>query len=286
MTKQLSYEQVQLSSENYPGVVKLSTNEEVDNLSNSTSISPAKLNYFYNNKLATNTDIDNFNNLKIVTPEKLSYALDKRIATSLKTGLVRPGTFLEINEEGIMNVNVTSLNSSVLTGIIEDARLSGIYSGFTHKIDGTNTVFTTTSPGSYTLFGRTVYGLAEFESNTSATTGAIIFIAPNTTSTIMYQFEISGMLYNAELISITVNGYRTTGAWSATKKISTGTLDIMVRFGVTPDGKNCLILGDVNTTWSYPHISIIRAMFSYGNISDSYCYGWTTTITTSLTGYT
>lgn len=183
--------------------------------------------------------------------------------------------------------SLTALNASNLsTGTVPDARLSGTYSGFTHKIDGSNTIFTTPNTGSTNTSARTVYGLAEYRSSGSAQVGAIVFISPNTTSSIMYQFEIQGMLYNANIFKITLQGYRTTGAWTALKRSSLGTVDIQVRFGVTPDGKNCVILGDVGTSWSYPHITIVRAMFSHTGASDAICTGWTTAVVTDLSTYT
>lgn len=176
--------------------------------------------------------------------------------------------------------------ANLTTGILPDARLSGVYSGFSHKLDGTNTVFTSPNTGSPSPLARTVYGLAEYRSAASAQVGALVFIAPNTLSTIMHQFEIQGLLYNQNIVRLAVQGYRTTGAWSDLRKVSFGTADVMVRWGVTPDGRNCLILGDVGTTWSYPHISIVRAMFSHTNAADSYCTGWEVATVTDLSTYT
>lgn len=176
--------------------------------------------------------------------------------------------------------------TDLTSGVVPDARLSGLYSGFTHKIDGANTVFTTPSAGSTTTDARTVFGLAEYKSSGSAQVGAIVFIAPNVTSSIMYQFSIAGMLYNQDIFTMELQGYRTTGAWNAIKKVSTGTVDIQTRFGVTPDGKNCIILGDVGTVWSYPHISIVRALLSHSGATDAVASGWTTAIVTNLSTYT
>lgn len=177
--------------------------------------------------------------------------------------------------------------ANLTTGILPDARLSGTYSGFTHKIDGTNTLFTTASTGTSSTLARTVYGLAEYRSALSAQTGAIVIIAPNTLSSIMHKMVVHGMLYASGLgFEVVVQGYRTTGAWSNTSKINLGPSSPQVRWGVTPDGKNCLILGDVGTDWSYPHISVVEAMFSHGSVADSYCSGWTVAVVTDLSLYT
>jgi len=187
----------------------------------------------------------------------------------------------------LVAADIPNLDASKLTtGTLADARLSGTYSGFTHKIDGSNTVYTTPSSGSTNTVARTVYGLAEYRSGASAQIGALVFIAPNTTSTIMHQLEVQGLLYNQNIFRMTVQGYRTTGAWTDLRKISSGTVDIQTRWGVTPDGKNCLILGDIGTSWSYPHISIVRALFSHGGLVDSYCTDWTVAVVTDLSTYT
>jgi hypothetical protein len=208
-------------------------------------------------------------------------------ARTIATSGAATGTATSFNGSVNISIPITDLNASNLSsGTVPDARLTGTYSGFTHKLDGVNTVFTTPNTGSPVTAARTVYGLAEYKSNSNAQIGAIVFIAPTTNSTIMHQLEVQGMLYNQNIFRMTVQGYRTTGAWSDTRKISFGTVDVQTRWAVTPDGKNCLILGDVGTSWSYPHFSIVRGMFSYIGVVDAYCSGWTVATVTDLTGYT
>ncbi len=176
--------------------------------------------------------------------------------------------------------------SNLTTGTLPNARLVGQYSGITVKLDGTNSVYSSPNTGSQNDFGRTVYGLAEYRNSGSAATGAIVFIAPTGPSSIMHQLEVAGLLYNQHAVKFIVQGYRTTGAWSDLRKVNLGTVDIQVRWGVTPDGKHCLILGDVGTVWAYPHFSIVRALFSHTGVTDAYCTGWTVATVTDLTGYT
>lgn len=204
---------------------------------------------------------------------------------ALSTGVTGTATLFDGSTN--ITIPVTALNADYLSsGTIPDARLTGTYSGFTHKIDGTNSIFTTPNTGSTSVNGRTVFGLAEYKNDSSAATGAIVFIAPTTASTIMHQMYISCMLYNTSIVDMIIQGYRTTGAWSSTRKISTGTADVQVRWGVTSDGKNCLILGDVGTVWSYPHVMINRALFSHTGVVDAYCSGWTVGLVTDLSTYT
>lgn len=135
--------------------------------------------------------------------------------------------------------------------------------------------------------GRTVYDLVQYRSNSSTTTGAIVFMAPDTTSSVMHYFHIRGSEHEAPgLIDLHVRGYRTTGAWGTTALAYNGPNRPQVRWGVTPDGKNCIILGDVGTVWDYPHVAIAMAMFAHTGSGDAYCTGWTASLVTDLSLYT
>lgn len=177
--------------------------------------------------------------------------------------------------------------SNLTSGTVADARMSGTYSGITLKTDGGNTHFTTPNSGSSSVNDRTVFGLAQYKSDSSAAVGAIVFTAPSTQSTVMHRMRIEGFLHSGgPTVMAVVQGYRTTGAWAQTSKINLGITDIQVRWGVDPSGKNCLILGDTTTTWSYPMMAITHAMFSHSGSSDAYCTGWTVGLVTDLSSYT
>jgi hypothetical protein len=200
------------------------------------------------------------------------------------------GTATSFNGSANISIPVTGLNASNLdAGTVPDARITGTYTNFTHRLDGSNTVFTLPNTGSTNTQARTVYGLAEYRSSSSAQVGAIVFIAPVNTYNVMHQLEIQGLLYNQSIFKCTVQGYSATGpgtAWVDVRKISFGTVDIPTRWAYNADGRACLILGDVGTTWSYPHMSIARALFSHSGASDAYCTGWTVGVVTDLTGFT
>ena len=196
----------------------------------------------------------------------------------------------QIASTAYVKANLAALNaSSLTTGTVPNARMAGTYDGITLRLNGTNTLYTTPrGPGSDTV-ARTVYGLSEYRNSASNATGAIVFIAPNTTSTIMYTFDVLGREHVSSGGSITqfvASGYRTTGAWSNTQLSHTGTKNVMVRFGVTADGKNCLILGDVGTVWAYPHVTVRLALMSHNGTSDTVASGWISQHVTDLTGYT
>ena len=198
------------------------------------------------------------------------------------------GTATSFNGSANITIPVTALNATNLTaGTVPDARLTGTYSGITLQTNGGNTHYTTPNSGSASTNDRTVFGLAQYKSDGSAATGAIVFSAPNTNSTIMHRMRIEGMIYSGgPTVMAVVQGYRTTGAWSNTSKINLGITDIQVRWGVNPSGYNCLILGDVGTTWSYPMMAITHAMFSHAGVTDAYCKDWTVALVTDLSTYT
>ena len=176
--------------------------------------------------------------------------------------------------------------SNLDTGTIPDARLTGVYTGFTHRIDGANTIFTTPSAGTSNSSARTVYGLAEYRSSSSAQIGAIVFIAPFGISSTMMQFTIKGMEYSKNVIDFTVQCYNYNATtWANLHKVNRGKVDVPVRFGYNASGKFCIIVGDTTTSWSYIHLTIVEAMLSH-SISDTYCYGWSTGIVTDLSTFT
>lgn len=198
------------------------------------------------------------------------------------------GTATSFNGSANITIPVTALNADNLSaGTVPDARLSGLYSGITLQTNGGNTHYTTPNTGSASTNDRTVFGLAQYKNDGSAAVGAIVFYAPNTNSTIMHRLRIEGMIYagGPTMICI-VQGYRTTAAWSNTSKVNLGIADIQVRFAVDAAGKNCLILGDVATTWSYPMMAITHAMFSHDGVTDAYCKDWTVGLVTDLSTFT
>lgn len=197
------------------------------------------------------------------------------------------GTATSFNGSANITIPVTDLNASNLSsGTVPTARLSGTYSGISIAFAAGQNAFSYVSSGSTDTNARTVSNLASYRSASATTTGAIVFTAPNTSSTIMHQFSVRGLLYNTSIVDFTVQGYRTTGAWNDTLKVLNGNTDVQVRWGVDPSGRNCLIIGDTTTVWSYPHFVITEALFSHTNANDAYTQGWTTSLVTDLSTYT
>lgn len=184
---------------------------------------------------------------------------------------------------GAIVIPVTALNASNLSaGTVPDARIAGTYTGFTHKVDGGNTVYTVPSIGSPTASGRTIFAAAEYRSASAVQVGAIVFTAPFIrAASVMKQIEIDGMLFSAsKIIKIIINNYST----GITKRITLGDTDIQVRIGEDANNRFCIILGDVDSIWSYPHFVLSKVMLSH-SVNDTYATGWSVKTETDLSGY-
>ena len=145
----------------------------------------------------------------------------------------------------------------------------------------------TQSPSS--LFARTAYDLVQARYFSLTATGAIVFHAPNTTSTIMHQLVLRGSRHTTDYeayLDCTVYGYRASGAWNTTRVDHRGTWRPKIRWAVDPNGNNCLIVGDVADVLEHPHIVVAMASISHTNASDTYLIGWTADKITATTGYT
>lgn len=147
--------------------------------------------------------------------------------------------------------------------------------------------------GSAASSGRTVYDLISYRANIGNATGAIVFHAPNATTTNMHLMHVTGRNHVTtgtapSIIDFQVSGYKQNAAaiWACMAVAHSGDVRPMVRWGLDAAGFNCLIIGDVGTVWPYPHIGIALARFSHTGAVDAYCTGWTTTLETSLAAYT
>jgi hypothetical protein len=182
-------------------------------------------------------------------------------------------------------VRRTALNTWS-AAVIGDADITGTFTGIGLKTNGVRTVFAEPSSGTANALGRVVNDLASYRNSSGSTTGAIVFTPPATLSSVMHQMRVHGLIHNVSIIDAVVQGYWSGGAWNNVRKINIGSADVQARWGVTPGGVPCLVLGDVGTSWAYPHISIKEALFSHSSVTDAYCVGWTTSLVTDLTGWT
>ncbi len=213
-------------------------------------------------------------------------ALTLKTARTIAISGAATGSATAFNGGSNIIIPMTALDASSLSsGTVPNARMSGLYDGITLKVNGTNTVF---SDSMGNALGRTVYGLAAYRSSAGAQVGAIVFTAPDNSSAIMHQLEISLMLYSpARAGKVLTNCYRSSAtAINQAATTQLGSIDVPVRWAIDPTGKTCVILGTETSSWSYPHAAITEALFSHVGVTDAYCTGWTASVVTSLTGYT
>ncbi len=184
-----------------------------------------------------------------------------------------------ISPSDVVLTGQSNLAATKLTGTVPNANLSGTYDGINIRMTSANNLYSV-SP---TSTGFTSSDMVQFR--TAGTTGAIVFVAPSSATSIMHQLHVRALDYGVGIIDFIVQGYRPTAAWTSTALNHHGNVRPMVRLATNAAGRNCLIIGDVGTVWPQLHLSIIHAMFSHTGATESYCMGWTATATTSLTGY-
>lgn len=180
--------------------------------------------------------------------------------------------------------NASNLNA----GVVPNAQISGLYDGVTLKLNGGNTVISTTNPGSTATNAIAVSHLASYRSGASSQVGAIVFMAPAGLNLGMLQFKVRGLLYNQHIVDFIIQGHWNGSGWFDLRKINYGSVDIQVRWGrLTSTGQLCLILGDIGTTWSYPHFDITEALISHmSSIVDNHFTNWMVGVYADLSTFT
>lgn len=216
----------------------------------------------------------------------------QQLASKRDFSITGAATASPVAFDGTDNVQleVTSVDAeSLKTGIVPNDRLSGTYDKFNYRVSSNNSLHRVQSTGSPSSGGTGIL-LAEFIGNSQTTTGAIVFTSPIPKSgePLFKLFNLRGFLYSPnEVIDIELHNYsNSTGSAHSESKVVYGTTDIKVRCGWTPEGKWCIVIGDTNSTWSFPHFTITSGMFGDNGFKEEYFKGWTTNLTTSIDGYT
>ncbi|WP_374274420.1 hypothetical protein [Brevundimonas sp.] len=149
------------------------------------------------------------------------------------------------------------------------------------------------SSGAHANF-RVTSALANYRFNGNPT-GAIVFRAGSATAVIMNFLEIIGGGYASGaplphlpgVIRAEANFYRANASAIYYPHVSQhGSSRPLIRPAIDPSGHTCLVLGDVDSAWKYPHISLLSAMAGHNGVTDTYLTGWTSALITDLTGYT
>lgn len=190
------------------------------------------------------------------------------------------GTATSFNGSANITIPVTALNATNLTtGTVPDARLSGTYTGISVKVPNAGAIFSSNDGAD----NRVVSHVCSYRA-TGTVTGAIVFSAPSVTG-IMCVMKIVGQLYVNEIVDLTVKGYYTT-SWVQTKLQHFGTTKPMVRLGKNAAGRPCVILGDTDSVWSYPHFALELGLFSHSGADDPVATGWSSALVTDMSAFT
>lgn len=220
--------------------------------------------------------------------EELKNLIDAKLPDN-NTKSIKPVDVRDTLEAIVDELDDKTYNFSDIEGTVADAQLSEVYSNASLKTNSINTVFSVPGASSPSIAARSVINLSEFRSSVSNTVGAIIFTAPSDLRDISFLLDIDVFIHHesaSKPVKLILQGaINSSNVFSGISKLCIGGQDIQARYGLRADGKLCIILGAVDTSWNQPHVRIASAMFS-NNVSDNFCKNWTTEIVTSLFGFT
>lgn len=128
-------------------------------------------------------------------------------------------------------------------------------------------------------------GGATYTTGTSVVTGAIKIRLPNLHSNAMFRMRVEIYNYSAGTSeTFVISGYPYSATWancSAEQFTDAGTLKRTVRFG--NDGtKNCVWIGEVGDTWSYPQVFVTEFNMGYNGYTAGWDGGWAISFVTSF----
>ena len=134
---------------------------------------------------------------------------------------------------------------------------------------------------------KTFTNLTGYDNAVSSIIGYLIIRTPINSNN-MVNVHIGGYNYytNRSDIDIDVSFYRYNATSILNHSYSNkGNFDFgKVQVGTDSAGRVVIVLGLANTSFSYPKITVDKAIIGHGSVPDSYINGWTATISTDLTG--
>lgn len=197
-----------------------------------------------------------------------------------------PGNLASLSGgEDILNSNVT------LGGLGYTGALNADVTDYTdYRVSNsatTNSVTTITNPQG-----------ASYSSSSSTLAGAIVVHLPQGWTNTMMKFVVDCFIYSSDTqalegnsFSLSVGGYTHVGSsqWLNTFAQLTGNKnhDNRVRFGITPGGKCCVVIGETTTDLPYLKANVYNFQAGHNDYTiGQWDDGWDITVETSLTGYT
>jgi phage minor structural protein len=132
--------------------------------------------------------------------------------------------------------------------------------------------------------GKIFNNPASFYQGAPSVAGALVITTP-ILNPFMTTIKISGYNYvsNKSTIDLTVSFYAYSSSIISHSFVSRGDFPIeRVRIGRDASNRAVIIIGDTNTAWSYPAISVDSAQITFSTPPDSYQNGWIMSISSTI----
>ncbi len=144
---------------------------------------------------------------------------------------------------------------------------------------------------------KLIYGPALYKSTVASPTGAIVLTLPSSCNVVMAALKIFGYIHNSDTtttasasrtIDFNLNFFNSSGTINSANIAHFSPNRPIVRLGFNASGNLCIIIGATITEWTsgFPSFSVPFANFSYTGATVGNSVAWTSSLVTSLTGYT
>lgn len=129
---------------------------------------------------------------------------------------------------------------------------------------------------------------ANYTTNTPSVTGSLKITLPTgyTSHMMMFWVDIYNYDANGTTVSYLISGYNYSGTytWYNVSAVCFGSgshAGLNVRFG-DDSTKCCVFIGETNTTWSYPQVSVRDLTIGYSDFTPNYLTGWNISFVSSF----
>jgi len=240
--------------------------------------------------------------LDAVTDAKEMLLLGKALESTVGSIAVSDVTDAGTTQVGTVNsagsTQVTAVNNA---GTAQVAAVAAAGSNFVSKTGGTMTgtlhmadnagITSVTSAGTVRVLNP---GGGSRKNISSSETGAIRILVPAAATSPdnqgMFSFNVSVYEYSqGESFEVKVGGHNSGGTWHAHTGYIVGSplmaQEHAIRFGRLSNSQYCVYIGETNTNWSYPQISVTSVDAGYAQTTaNAYDNDWEVDIVTSFEG--
>jgi len=222
----------------------------------------------------------------------MSAELDNLIATNLPdnvTRQIKPNKLREVFEQVSGELDAKVEGFSDLAGALGNSQLSGTYSNASLVTDGNNAIYGVPTAGALDTDTVHVISPASFTSTIANTVGAIVLNFPdNGIMSGFFMLEVDIYTYttnHARGKHLIYGHFNTTANFGVVQKTTLGiSVPIQCAVNNNRNGRVCIVLGNVGTSWNRPKINISSAIIRATDPA-SFTTGWYSEIVTSLDGF-